>query len=154
MNQWLAVLPALLVGMAFAMQSGINATLRTHLDSPFQAALISFLVGACSLLVIVTCQSAAWPAPERLARIPGWLWIGGLLGAVNIGLSVILAPRLGALLFTVSVVAGQLATSVVLDHMGWLGFAQRSMTGARILGTMLVFAGVLLVAWGSRSQTT
>jgi transporter family-2 protein len=63
-----------------------------------------------------------------------------LLGAT------ILGPRLGAAAFLSLVVLGQLAASLILDHFGWLGFAQHSISLSRLAGAGLLIAGVLLVA--------
>ena len=43
------------------------------------------------------------------------------------------------------VVAGQLVASLVLDHFGWLGFPQHTLSVPRAIGALLILAGVLLV---------
>jgi transporter family-2 protein len=76
---------------------------------------------------------------------PSWYWVGGLLGALYIAAAVVLAPRLGATTMIASVVAGQMLASLVLDHFGWVGFAEHHATPSRLAGVILVVAGVLLV---------
>ena len=44
-----------------------------------------------------------------------------------------------------AIVAGQMMASLVLDARGWVGFAQQPLTPARLLGGLLVIAGVLLI---------
>jgi transporter family-2 protein len=56
-----------------------------------------------------------------------------------------LAPRLGAAAFIAAVVGGQLACSVILDHFGLMNLPRQALTGGRLLGVLLVFAGMLLV---------
>jgi transporter family-2 protein len=56
-----------------------------------------------------------------------------------------LAPRLGAAAFIAAIVAGQLASSILLDHFAWMNLPQQPITLSRGLGVVLVFVGVLLV---------
>ena len=46
---------------------------------------------------------------------------------------------------TALIVAGQVVISLVMDHHGWLGLAVREITTTRLLGGVLVVAGVFLV---------
>jgi transporter family-2 protein len=54
-------------------------------------------------------------------------------------------PRLGAATLLALVVLGQLGTSLVVDHFGWLGFAHHPLTLMRLCGAVLLFGGVLLI---------
>jgi uncharacterized membrane protein YdcZ (DUF606 family) len=42
-------------------------------------------------------------------------------------------------------VTGQLATSVILDRIGFLGLEEEPITAARVLGVILLLAGTYLV---------
>lgn len=138
------ILMGLAIGAGLVSQTGINAQFRQYLHSPFQAAFFSFLVGSIILAIMIGFQQASKPSVAELMNIPAWLWLGGLLGAFNISMSIILAPRLGALSFVIVVVCGQLITSAVLDHFGWLGFAKHPINWQRISGIVLVLTGLLL----------
>jgi transporter family-2 protein len=67
------------------------------------------------------------------------------MGALYVASSIILGPRLGAAALLALVVLGQLVTSLVLDHFGWLGFAQHPLSVTRTLGAVFLFCGVLLI---------
>jgi bacterial/archaeal transporter family-2 protein len=43
------------------------------------------------------------------------------------------------------VIAGQSLASVVVDHFGWVGFEPKHVSPGRVLGMVLVGAGVALV---------
>jgi transporter family-2 protein len=58
----------------------------------------------------------------------------------------LLAPRLGAGELIGLVVAGQLIFSVLLDHFGWIGFAQHPASMTRLAGCALMVIGVFLIA--------
>lgn len=143
-NLLLLLLMGMTVGASVTSQSGINAQLRTRLNSPIQAALISFFVGTVALAVISLLQGKQWPSLKALSSGPLWVWSGGVLGAFNITAAVILAPRLGALSLMMTVVAGQILTSLLLDHYGWLGYPRLPFSGYRFGGALLALIGLYL----------
>ena len=133
------------VGAGLVAQVGMNSTLRALLGSPIVAALISFLVGSLALGVYAALSRAPLPLRAQLAVVPAWAWLGGVLGAFYVASSVIIGPRLGAATLLALVVLGQLATSLLVDHFGWLGFPHHPLTVMRVLGAGLLFGGVLLI---------
>lgn len=144
-SQLLFLLPlALGVGIAMAFQTAINSQLREHLHSPLQAALLSFTVGTIFLALMVFFQSAEKPSVAELANIPWLLWIGGCLGVYAISMSIYTAPKLGFLTFSGLVIFGQLVISMLLDHFGWLGTDKTPINWQRLLGSIIIFVGVLL----------
>lgn len=136
---------AVALGMMLSAQAGVNAQLRAALGHPIVAATVSFIVGTIALALAGMLVRVQWPGVSDVARVPWWAWTGGLLGAAYIAASVVLAPRLGAAVFIASIVAGQLAAALLLDHFGLLGFAQKSVTPVRAAGAVLLFAGVYLI---------
>lgn len=137
--------------MAFAcgsivpVQAAINATLRTHLPSPMQAALISFAVGTLALLLYVIAERSPLPTASSLAQVPWWGWIGGVLGAFFVFSSLVVVPKLGAAAMLAIIVAGQMTSSLLMDHFGVLNLVQQAITPVRVLGVGLVIAGAALV---------
>lgn len=138
---------SLFIGACGASQAGVNARLRLALHSPIQAAFLSFLVGTLLLGVSALLLGDPWSTPDALAALPFWAWLGGLLGAFNVAMSVYLAPRLGALALAISIICGQVLASMLLDHNGWLGYPRIELTEQRVLGAGFIVAGVCLVAW-------
>ena len=96
-----------------------------------------------ALLVIALREPL--PPLGAMARIPWWAWTGGVFGAIFIGLGIVLVPKLGAATFIALLVAGQMVGSVVFDHFGWLGLAQRPIDMSRVIGVLLLIAGVMLI---------
>lgn len=133
------------VGIGVVVQVGMNSTLRAILGSAIVAALISFVVGALALAAIAAVTREPLPVRAQLALVPAWAWLGGVLGAFYVVSSVIVGPRLGTATLVALVVLGQLGTSLLVDHFGWLGFAQHPITLVRLLGAVLLFVGVVLV---------
>ena len=137
---------SILIGFSLASQAGVNSQLRLALSSPIQAAFISFLVGTIVLGIIAFLQGDAWFKPNSIASIPWWAWLGGLLGAFNIAMSVFLAPKLGAMVLAISIVCGQILASLVLDQNGWLGYPKIEITPNRVIGAIFVIIGMCLIA--------
>lgn len=144
MNSVLTLL-AVALGMLLPAQAGINSQLRVALGHPIVAATVSFVVGTVVLLVAAVVVRVQLPPMHQVVTVPWWGWTGGLLGAVYIAASVVLAPRLGAAVLIASVVSGQFFAALVLDHFGLIGFAKQSITPGRIVGAILLFAGVYLI---------
>jgi hypothetical protein len=85
-------------------------------------------------------------ASRRLPKTtPWWAWVGGPLGAFYVAVAIIYAPVLGAATLMALFVTCQLATAVVLDALGWVGFPKRPLHWARLLGVGLMVTGVVLV---------
>lgn len=145
-----ALAPTLLVLLAggmIALQAPTNAMLSRASGSPVLAALISFGVGAASLLGVWLASSNR-PSAGSFAGLPWYAWIGGAYGAIYVGVAAYAAPRIGlASLITVGI-AGQIAVALLLDHLGAFGLPREPISLARVGGAVLVAAGVLLVRRG------
>ena len=144
-SQLLLILPlAMGIGIAMAFQTAINSQLREYLYSPLQAALFSFLVGTIVLAVLVFFQQVEKPNLSTLLNIPWHLWIGGCLGVYAISMSIYSAPKLSLLTLSGVIIFGQMVTSMLIDHFGFLGTEKVSINWQRLLGSVVIFIGVLL----------
>ena len=56
-----------------------------------------------------------------------------------------LGPRLGAVALLALVLLGQMATALVVDHYGVVGFPEHAVSLSRLVGLALLIAGVVLV---------
>lgn len=135
---------ALLIGMALAVQTGINAQLRAFAGSPFRSAMISVSVSTLALLVILLFDPARG-SPVQLARAPWWVYTGGLLGAIVVTGSLTLAPRLGAATLSAGLICGQLLAALLLDHFGLVGYRVVVLTPGRVLGAVLLVVALYLI---------
>lgn len=129
-------------GAGLTLQAAVNTRLREAVGSP---ALISFLVGAVPLALAVALGLLGRGRLTGLAGNPWWMWVGGLFGAFYVTLSVVGVPRVGTAVVIACAVGGQLTAALALDSFGWLGVPRAPLNVWRIVGVLLVFAGVLLV---------
>ncbi|MGX7707883.1 DMT family transporter [Methylobacterium sp. Gmos1] len=137
---------AILAGALNTVQAGANATLDRTLGQPVLVALTVSAANAVVYLAAAPFVGLGWPGASRLAQAPWWAWLGGAMGGAYVLAMIFLAGRLGAALFTGLTVTAGLVTSVLLDHYGWVGFAQHPAGLGRILGCGLMIAGVALIS--------
>ncbi|WP_348788494.1 DMT family transporter [Leifsonia sp. NPDC080035] len=152
---WLALVLAIVCGAGVALQSRINGELGHRLGDGFTAAAISFGSG----LIILIVALAIAPAGRRgLRRVGGalrggelrwWYVMGGAAGSFLVLSQGIAAAALGVALFTVSVVAGQTVSGLVLDRIGLGPGGRRPLTPARLAGAIVA---LIAVAWAVSAE--
>jgi bacterial/archaeal transporter family-2 protein len=140
----LAVLVGVGAGCLVGMQAPINSRLGRSVGS-VQAASFSFLVGTVLLLAIAAFVRGGLGNLGEVREAPWWALFGGLLGAVYVSVALVAVRTLGASGLTAVVIAGQLAISVAIDRFGLFGIAKQHIDASRIVGLVLLVAGVVLV---------
>jgi transporter family-2 protein len=139
------LLLAVIAGAVVPFQSAINANLGRGLGHPLWATLVSLLVSILVLLPIMLALRVPLPSMAFISRAPLWMWAGGAFGVCFISLALVLLPKLGASGFMALALAGQVVASLVLDHFGWFGLVQRQVSLPRVLGVVMLIAGVVLI---------
>ncbi|KAB0502377.1 DMT family transporter [Pseudomonas moorei] len=139
------LLLAVIAGAVVPFQSAINANLGRGLGHPLWATLASLLVSILVLLPIMLALRVPLPSMAFISRAPLWMWAGGAFGVCFISLALVLLPKLGASGFMALALAGQVVASLVLDHFGWFGLVQRQVSLPRVLGVVMLIAGVILI---------
>ena len=129
-------------GIAVAVQPSINGRLAQK-TGVLESSAISFSVGALALLALVLLSGQHGLA--GIGRAAWWELTGGFLGAFFVTLTILAVPRIGTVATLAAVIAGQLATGVVLDHFGLFGLRHIPLDAARAAGVGLLVAGAALV---------
>ena len=80
--------------------------------------------------------------------MPVWAWFGGLAGTALVMTGLLFVPRVGAALFLVMLIAGQLVAAAVIDHYGLFNTAVRAFDATRAVGIALVIVGVVVFRLG------
>ena len=136
---------ALLSGALFPVQTAVNAQLARPAGGALVATIISFCVGLVALVAILIATTRHFPDAGVLRTIPPRFYVGGLLGATFLGLSVFLTPRLGSGTLMCLVIAGQILTSLTIDYFGLFGLPVHELSLGRVAGAAFVALGVALV---------
>jgi len=142
---WAYNLLGILAGFLITFQPGLNSILSQKLGSPILAAFISFLIGTLILFFVLMSLKIHPPALQTIQSVPWWAWTGGMLGAFLVTISILLAPRVGALSLMVLFLTGQTLASVLCDHFGLAGFPVHPINVLRIIGLILLFSGLYLI---------
>jgi transporter family-2 protein len=142
---YLFLLFAAAAGACISIQAAANGSLCTHLADARWATFFSICGTIVTGVIVMLLIRPTAPSSTALRSAPWWNWIGGPLGALIVLSGAALTTRLGAAAFIAAVVGGQLLSSILLDHFGWMNLAQRPLTMSRCIGAILVFIGVLLV---------
>jgi bacterial/archaeal transporter family-2 protein len=138
---------ALLAGIASAIEPGQNAGLAKSLARPLLAGVVSLVVSiaAIAVIMLVTGQYGL-PGLDRLAQVPWWAWLGGLMSAGLTMAQLYVSKRIGAATFLGLIVTAGVVTSILLDQFGLVGFKVHEASLWRILGGAMMIGGVGLVA--------
>lgn len=147
-KKFLLLLIAGMSAFVIPFQAIINSRLGKLTENPLFAAVVSFSGGTLALSVILMIWSRGLPKIPQGVQIPGYLYIGGLLGAVYVTTALTLVPKIGTANFIAATIVGQLLMSITIDHLGILGVAQSPVSATKIAGAILLVAGMLLVQRG------
>ena len=145
LNTAFLIFSTIAAGASVIIQQALNAYLRSAIGSAAWSGVVSYFVGLISIAAFAIVLREPLPSAAVIAGSPWWAWSGGVFGAVFITLAILLIPQLGAATFIALLVTGQMLTSLVLDHFGWLGLEQRSVDLPRLIGVGLLITGVVLI---------
>ena len=132
-------------GVSVALQQVLNANLRAELGSPWWAGCISYVGGTVAMLAMIIASGEPWLSSTMVARTSWVSWTGGIFGALFIGISIFMMPRLGAAVVVALIVVGQMLGSLAFDHFGLLGLPQHSAGPIRLAEAILLILGVILI---------
>jgi transporter family-2 protein len=138
---------AALAGVGLAFQAVINARLGAALNSSIWAALVQVFVGLVLLFVCLALVRQPLPSLAGAARLPWWIWAGGMLGSAYVLTMIIITRPLGAALAAGAVIVGQMVAALVIDHYGWFGVESQRLSPLRVTGVILLLLGAVLIRW-------
>lgn len=151
----LQYLGALVIGGCIAFQAPVNNQLAVAFGNDVVlASLTSFFVGMVLLLALALMGGNL---PAALATVPSqplWKFSGGLLGVAYMFGAVYLVPRIGLASLLALVIAGQILTSLTVDHFGLLGLVERRISVLKVAGAVVTLGGVVLMLFGDRLLET
>ncbi|MFB9713117.1 DMT family transporter [Arthrobacter methylotrophus] len=140
---------AVATGLVIPLQGRINGALGAKLDDGIAAAVVSFTTG----LVLIAAIGLALPKGRAALRrilpalkqrsFPRFYVLAGGIGALFVFAQSFTVSLLGVALFTVAAVTGQTLSGLLVDRTGMGPGGRRSITGVRILGSVLTIAAVV-----------
>ena len=141
---------AALSGVMIALQARANGELSHRLNNGLQAALVSFGSG----LIIIAAISLFNPAIKsgisnirkavKNGEIVRWKLFAGALGGSFVAIQTQIVPLIGVAIYSVASIAGQTATSLLVDRIGITGGGKKAITKRRITAAVLTVVAVLV----------
>lgn len=141
-------------GFMNALQARANGELTTHIGNGVQAALVSFGSGFVVLSVVALSSAAVREGLRRVlpavrsGRLSWWAVPAGTLGGIFIGLQSYATALVGVALFSVGMVAGQTANSLLVDRVGLSPIGRTAMTSRRFASAVIATLAVVVAASG------
>jgi len=143
---WIIYVLSAAAGAANPGQAAANAELNKALGQVLTATAVVYLSGLIGILLLRVISGHGLPSAVKFASVPWWAWLGGLLSIGTTLAGAAFAQRLGSGVFTGISVTAAVITSLVLDNFGWMGFKIHPATLPRMLGGLLMIAGLWLTA--------
>ncbi len=131
-------------GIAMAMQGSLNTALGKIiglLETTFVVHLVGLLLAAI-LLFILRLGSGDW---HRYSEAPWYFYLGGVLGVAIIYGVVKSMASVGVAAATTAIIAAQLLTAALVDHLGLFGLERIPFSWYRLAGTALMAGGAWLL---------
>jgi len=120
--------------MLVAAQGPIYARLSEGLRGDSLAAVFLSFLSATLVTGLLVVGAGNWRTISGVANLPPWVWLGGLLGACHVVISMHAIPLVGISAFLVLVISGNLIGAAIYDHFGVFGLAPRPFTASRLAG--------------------
>lgn len=129
-------------GASAAVQSPVNSGLGKRIGV-FEGGLWSFATGTLLLILLVLLFGRG--SFSAISAVPKWQLLGGCLGVVAVLSMIVCAPQLGVGLATVCILFGQITVAILIDTFGLFGATRVPLDYNRIIGMILMLAGVFFV---------
>lgn len=145
---WSTLALTVLAGGLLPTQFAVNGALVGQVQSVTLTGATSYGVGTLALagLLLLGRGRPDWAAARRAPR---WVWLGGVVGSAYVVGSVLLTRALGTAVATTLVIAAQVVTATLLDHLGVLGLERQRVNRARAAALILVLAALGVRLWGA-----
>jgi transporter family-2 protein len=139
-----AILVSLGAGIAGGVQVAIAGAFGRRIGV-LEATSFAAVVGALAVLAATVVVRQGVGGVAEGFRVPPWLWLGGVMGAIVITTISYAPQRIGTFATIGLLIAGQLVAGAVIDALGLFGLEKIPLTLHRIVGLVLLAVGALLV---------
>ena len=140
---------SLAAGAVLAVQAGANAQLSKALQSPLAATTLQLSIGAFLLLAIAAIAGEV-TSFHLLPNVRWWHAAGGTASAFYVLSTILLFPRIGAVVSVGLFIAGQILASTAIDVFGLLGISTTGLRAGTTIGASMVVIGAALIVCGQQ----
>jgi transporter family-2 protein len=141
---------ALAAGAAIAVQATMNAKLGVLLKSSTIGTSVAFLFALIFTVLAMLVSIKQYPNLAEIKSVPFYLWFsGGALSAFGVGMFYYLIPKMGVGSMMSYALSGQILIAIIASHLGWFDLPSKPINSFKVIGTILLISGVLLINWES-----
>jgi len=136
-----------------AFQARANGELSKLLGNPIQAATVSFGSGLIIIAIFAFTHHGIRQGllgikeAVKLGKLPRWNLFAGMLGGTFVAIQTNTVPIIGVAIYSVASIAGQTASSLIVDAYGLSGGAKKHITFRRVLASFITVFAVLVSVW-------
>lgn len=132
----------LCTGIGIPIMATMNGSLGQKLESPYAASVILFTL-AFAIAVAATILTGP-PARSTVTAAPIWLMFGGAFVAFYILSITVAGPIIGIGNAVFLVLLGQIISTAIIDHFGWLGAPLSPISPKKLFGIAFMVVGIYL----------
>jgi transporter family-2 protein len=134
------------LGVVLAVHLAMNGKVGAAIGNPRVANAVFWVIGAVGAVAIgLTGWKSGALAP--VGQVHPLLLTAGLMGTSLVFAIAWLIPQVGAGPVMITLLAGQVAGGLLMSHFGWLGSPVEPVTPTKVLGVLVMIAGVALATF-------
>lgn len=143
----------LFVGALASVQSRANGQLSVDINSALGAAVISNVIGWTILWMIVLLRKSNRKGSKDFLRairnreVHWWELTGGVAGAFFLSMQSWAVPKIGVAIFTICLVGGQTATSLLIDKIGFSANGKQPITWPRVFAAIMTLVAITVAVY-------
>ena len=134
---------AAISGIFMAIQGSLNSVLAQK-TSLLATTLIVHLIGTLIAFMVILIKQVPILSYNWFS-VPWYLYIGGILSVIIIGLVALSIPKIGVCNATTAIIIGQVGAAVLIDHFGLFGLERLPWSYWQLLGIGFFAAGAKLL---------
>lgn len=142
------------------VQARLNAGLVEVSGNPLQVSFINLAAASVVASIVIAASGPlrrSWRvliSATRTGALRPWQLTGGVLGGYYIAIQGSVSLAVGVAVFTIAVVAGQTATALVVDRLGFGPMGRQDVSAARVVAAVLAVLAVLVAGSGRWHETS
>jgi len=130
-------------GVVLTVHLAMNGKVGAVLNNARMGNMVFWCIGA-AMAILIGISGWQSSALSALKQVPPILLTAGAMGATLVFAIAWLIPRIGAGPFTLTLLAGQIVSAMVISNYGLMGSPVQPVAVKSIVGALIMFAGVVL----------
>ncbi|MEG0256338.1 DMT family transporter [Vagococcus sp.] len=131
------------IGMLITLMITLNGTLANATGNYTSSMLIHFL-GLVGTIIVMIMANAKLKLRNNLSW---YVYTGGVIGVLTVLFNNLSFATLGVSLTVALGLLGQSLSSLIIDHYGLLGMKKIPFESKKIIGLLLIIAGIVVMAF-------